>query len=705
MGDTREDGGFLSGNRAKRARPTKSLARLTAGPSLKGAMFREPTGGARSVSMKTFLSSLRFRLVMLVLLGVLPALGLTLYTAAEQRRRAARQIQQDSLRVARLASAGQERLIEGARQMLLILSQLPNLKGDEASAANAMLTELLRQAPLYLNIGVIERDGSVFASAVELPPDTNLADRAYFQRTLRNKAFAMGDAQIGRITGKPSVNFGSPITDERGEIKRVVFAALDLTWIERDAAEAELPRGASLSVVDSGGTILARWPQPEQWRGKSLAGQPVWKTITENHEGTAQAEGNGGVPFLFAFTQLRGAEGAGFVGVNVSIPTSVAYADANRMLARNLTLLGCAGALALAAAWFGGNRFILLRVNALVHTTRQLEAGELGARTGMLYGNGEIGQLAHAFDAMASSLQQRSAERDRAEDGLRQLNQELEKRVADRTLELREKNEQLEADIVLAREFQIALLPGDGSGFPPALGAGVAALKFHHIYQASGAVGGDFFAVYPLSETQVGVAICDVMGHGVRSALVTAILRGLFEEFRPLATDPGTFLVAVNGELSRLLSGTGTTMFATACYLVIDVAGRRMSYANAGHPWPLYVSRKTAATRSLQQESVRPGPALGLIPQAPYRTFETTLEEGDVLVLYTDGLFEISGPDGEEFGTARLADAIARHAIQPADRMLAQVLMEARDHSPEKRFEDDVCIIGIEVHGADPECP
>lgn len=649
--------------------------------------------------MKTLLSSLRCRLVMLVLLGVLPALALTLHTAAEQRRHAAAQIQQDALRVARLASAGQERLIEGARQLLLIMSHLPEMRAADPSAANAMLAELLRQYPLYTNFGVIEPDGSVFASAVKLPAGMNLADRSYFQRTVQNKAFSMGDSQIGRITGKPGVNFGSPILDENGGVRRVVFAALDLTWIERHAAEAELPRGASLSVVDSGGTILARWPQPEQWRGKSLAGEPIWKTITETHQGTAQAPGGNGVPFLFAFTQLRGAGGAGFVSVNIGIPTEVAYADANRMLKRNLTLLGCAGLLAVAAAWWGGDRFVLRRVKTLVHTTRQLEAGELGARTGLKYGSGEIGELAHAFDAMAASLQQRSAERDHAEDGLRRLNLELEQRVAARTMELREKNEQLEADIVLAREFQIALLPGDGSGFPTDATDGVASLKFHHIYQASGAVGGDFFAVFPLSETQVGVAICDVMGHGVRAALVTAILRGLFEEFRPLAADPGAFLIAVNGELSHLLKDTGSVMFATACYLVIDVADRRICYANAGHPWPLHVCRETAAARSLQPENARPGPALGLVPKAPYRTMEAPFSGGDVLVLFTDGLFEITGPDQEEFGSARLAAAIARHAGAPADRMLAEVITEARDFSPVKRFEDDVCIIGIEMHG------
>jgi serine phosphatase RsbU (regulator of sigma subunit) len=647
--------------------------------------------------MKPFFSGLRFRVVVLVLLAGFPALAVTLYTAAEQRRLAAIEIQQNALRVARLASAGQERLIEGARQLLLIMSHLPELRATDPTAANAMLADLLRQYPLYTNFGVIEMDGSVFASGVKLPDGVNLADRTYFTRSVQNRAFAMGDYQIGRITGRPSVNFAAPIIDDSGTIRRVVYAALDLSWLEQYAAESELPPGAALTVVDGTGTILARWPQPEKWRGKSLANEAVWRTISQSRQGTTQAAGALGVPSLFAFTQLRGAEGAGFVSVNIGIPTEVAYAGADRILKRNLTLLGIAGVVALAAAWFGSDRFVLRRLNALLRTTRQLEAGELGARTEMSYGLGELGQLARAFDAMAASLQQRGAERDQAEADLKLLNQVLEQRVAERTLELREKNEQLEADIVLAREFQIALLPRENLGFPSGEPGKTSKLRFHHIYQASGAVGGDFFDVFPLSETTVGVAICDVMGHGVRAALVTAIMRGLFEEFRTLAMEPGSFLTAVNRELSRLLGGTDTTMFVTACYLVIDLANQRISYANAGHPWPLHLRRETGAVQSLQQGTDRPGPALGLVKQMAYRTVESALAADDVMVLFTDGLFEINGPDNEEFGHTRLADAIGSRARLATELLLGEVFAEARDFSVDRRFEDDVCIVGIEL--------
>jgi len=339
-----------------------------------------------------------------------------------------------------------------------------------------------------------------------------------------------------------------------------------------------------------------------------------------------------------------------------------------------------------------------------VAATRRLEAGALGTRSGVSYGSGELGTLAHPFDAMAVSLEQRGAERDRAEAELISLNLVLEQRVADRTMELREKNEQLEADLILAREFQLALLPTDRHEFIAGKAMDGGSLRFCHSYKASGPVGGDFFDIFPLSDTQVGVVVCDVMGHGVRAALVMAIMRGLFEEFRPLALEPGRFITAINRELVRLLHGTDTTMFVTACYIVIDVEAGRLAYSNAGHPWPLRLQRDAARVESLRCGTGRAGPALGLFEIPAYPSGECPLAVGDTLFLFTDGVFEITGDDQTEFGTERLSESIAARSHQPTDEIVEAVLAEARAFSITGDFEDDVCIVGIDLCGrADPE--
>src|SRR5690606_27287299 len=121
------------------------------------------------------------------------------------------------------------------------------------------------------------------------------------------------------------------------------------------------------------------------------------------------------------------------------------------------------------------------------------------------------------------------------------------------------------------------------------------ALNFCHRYLPTTTLGGDFFDVLALSDTMAGVFICDVMGHGVRSALVTAMMRALVGERTPVTVDPGQFLTELNRHLLFILPQTDTPMFASAFYVVIDVEKGLVSYANAGHPSPLYAGRETGS--------------------------------------------------------------------------------------------------------------
>jgi hypothetical protein len=160
------------------------------------------------------LSSLRVRLLLLVLTAVLPALGLVFYTALEQRRSATAEVQETALRLARLASSNQGQLIGGVRQLLVSLSQLPEIRAREDAACSAFLSKLLQQYPLYANLGVAARNGDIFCSGLLQSRIHNATDRSWFQRTIQARNFAIGDYQIGRITGKATVNFGYPVIEE-----------------------------------------------------------------------------------------------------------------------------------------------------------------------------------------------------------------------------------------------------------------------------------------------------------------------------------------------------------------------------------------------------------------------------------------------------------------------------------------------------------
>jgi serine phosphatase RsbU (regulator of sigma subunit) len=527
-----------------------------------------------------------------------------------------------------------------------------------------------------------------------------VSDRAYFRRVVETRQFAMGDYVIGRTTGKPTVHFAYPVLDTRGTTRRIVMVGLDLAWLEKLAAEAELQEGAVLQVMDSEGTILVRWPDPERWRGKSIKDLPFAKRIMAAKEGTFEEDGPDGVRGLYAFTTLKGAQGAGLVRVIIGIPTKLAFAEADRFLKRSLTLLGIVTLLAIAAAWVGGDVLVLRRVRALLDATRQVEAGNLAARTRVRYASDEVGKLAHAFDQMAEMLQTRGAERDRAIDELRHLNNVLEQRVTERTIELQQRNRELQADLELAREFQLGLLPNGYPTFAGSSNGKATSLHFCHRYQPSGEVGGDFFDILPLSDRQAGIFLCDVMGHGIRAALVTAILRGLVAELKPEALDTARFVAAINHSLADVLRGGDEILFATALYMVADIGGGRLMSTNAGHPRPLHIRRSQGVVEPILFRKGASGPALGIFPEYPFLSEECPLAPGDAILAFTDGVTEITAPNGELFGEERLREAVRRRVDLPMEDILDQILREMRAFSATTTFQDDVCLVAVEEHWA-----
>jgi sigma-B regulation protein RsbU (phosphoserine phosphatase) len=281
-----------------------------------------------------------------------------------------------------------------------------------------------------------------------------------------------------------------------------------------------------------------------------------------------------------------------------------------------------------------------------------------------------------------------------AEEKIRRVNTQL-------TLsrkELRQKNQQMEDDLKMAREIQLTMLPQQYPSFPRPGKRSESAFEFTHRYYPTGSVGGDFFTVSALSEREAAVFICDVAGHGVRSSLVTAMVRALVEELKPLATNPGAFLTKLNSDLHAILRHAGTPMLTTAFYLVADWETGKMRYANAGHPKPLHLMRKPGQAVFLGNAAGRSQPALGLFEDASYQTTEQRLEAGDVVMLFTDGLYEVHDTTEELYTQAMLQKNVQARMQLPVGEMFDAVLGEVRAFSA-SGFSDDVCLVGLEYRG------
>jgi PAS domain S-box-containing protein len=363
----------------------------------------------------TWLPGLRGRLVLLVLVAVLPAALLVVQTGLELRRIAARHAEDEVLILARLAAADQKRFTEGARQFLFGMSHAPALRAHGSPACNDFLVGFQTSSADYTVIAVVDLQGDVTCSSLPLAGPLNVADRGYVQEAIRTRRFAIGDFSIGRVSGKPSLNLAYPLIDDAGQLHAVLIAGLDLGWLSEFGPTAQLPAAASITVLDRHGTVLVRHPEPERWIGTSAADTPLMRAIVgQNGQGIIETVGLDQERRVYAFAPL----GSGTVAIG--LPTSVAYAEADRIVRQNLLAAGLVALVSLIAAWVGADVVVLRRLRALLTATEQLRAGDLGARTGLAATGGELGRLARAFDSMAVSLERRNQEREEADRALRE---------------------------------------------------------------------------------------------------------------------------------------------------------------------------------------------------------------------------------------------------------------------------------------------
>ncbi len=263
--------------------------------------------------------------------------------------------------------------------------------------------------------------------------------------------------------------------------------------------------------------------------------------------------------------------------------------------------------------------------------------------------------------------------------------------------ELRRRNEELEQDLGMARELQNALMPRLYPCFPHGVASADSALHFAHFFTASSEVSGDFFDILELSDSKAGIFICDVMGHGVRAALVAAIVRALVGELKSVGHRPDEFLGQLNEKLSAILKQTEIPMFVSAFYVVADLAKGLLTYANAGHPDPLWVRHAATGAQATPLNHSKRGPVLGMFADAHYDTSELPIAVHDRVLLFTDGLFEVEGADGELYDQKCLMRAVDRRANLNAGELCSEVLAEIRQFSAKHEFDDDVCLVAFEV--------
>ncbi|MCC4117974.1 response regulator [Aromatoleum toluclasticum] len=383
------------------------------------------------------------RLQVVVVLALSPLLLLLAhwswqdYSEAETRARATAQ------RIAANTAQRVEEHLLGLRQTLATLAQIDELANMPADRCVALLARVHALRPEFLALSVAMPDGPVRCRSRPATQAITAAGRPYFQRAQESREFAIGEFQIGRATGRPSINLAYPLAGDGAAVTAVLIAPMSTTALGAFVADTRLPAGARLTLIDRSGTVVARsGDSAERWVGRHVPEAPLIREVLARSEGFADIAGLDGNFRLHAFAPVLSRQEPAFY-VIVGIEQRELVADAWQKLLARLAALALIVALAVAAAALSSRRMIVRPVQSLTAMAGRLRTGELAARSGLPHSPDEIGQLARALDESTAALQEAQEATRRGQDELAALNRDLERRVSERTAALAEANREL----------------------------------------------------------------------------------------------------------------------------------------------------------------------------------------------------------------------------------------------------------------------
>jgi phosphoserine phosphatase RsbU/P len=305
-------------------------------------------------------------------------------------------------------------------------------------------------------------------------------------------------------------------------------------------------------------------------------------------------------------------------------------------------------------------------VHQLFTGTERVRQGDLGHRI-EIKSRDQLGELADSFNQMTSSITE--------------------------LLREAEEKKRLEEELRIARAIQMSLLPRGELTVP--------GLSITAICEPAREVGGDYYDLFPLGDNCLGVLIADVSGKGTSAALYMAELKGLMLSLSQIHRSPRQLLIAANRIISDHLDSRS---FITMTYAVIDLGARTMTYARAGHTPLIYRPERgngSPGVRILLPD----GLVLGLRIDGG-RMFESLLEEatlrlqnGDLLLFFTDGISEAMNPESDCFGESRLGQIIEDHGHLPPEELRERILREVASFVGTAQQHDDMTMILVKVGG------
>jgi serine phosphatase RsbU (regulator of sigma subunit) len=247
--------------------------------------------------------------------------------------------------------------------------------------------------------------------------------------------------------------------------------------------------------------------------------------------------------------------------------------------------------------------------------------------------------------------------------------------------EVRRQRDEYEHDLILASQVQRRVLPKPLVCYSLELAAAM---------QPAQLLGGDYYDFYKISEDVVDVVIADVSGHGAAASLLMPSLAVALRLRARELDGPAAIIKDLDGVFRQI---TNAATFVTMFYARFDQSKKTLQYANGGHNPPLLVRPKTGESLLLDAG----GPILGILPQAQFSNTLVTLDQGDILTLFTDGVTEQENEAGDEFSISRLEEVVRSKETEPASALVTQISEAVSTFAGEKPQADDLTVVVVKV--------
>lgn len=464
----------------------------------------------------------------------------------------------------------------------------------------------------------------------------------------------------------------APFFSGRGAAKRVdgvVVADVSLEWLTELVASIKVLKSGYSFLLSRNGTILTH-PDKELIMNETIF------SLAESQQNPALREigrkmvhGESG---LIPYTDSRGIRSWMYYAPVTSTGWTLAVVFPEEELfagVRGLTItvacMGLAGILLLSACVAVIARSITTPLHRLAEATEEIASGNFDAELPPVRSNDEVGKLTQAFIAMNKSL--------------KEYIQDLTETTAAK--------ERIESELQVATDIQASLLPRLFPAFPDR-----PEFDIYASMDPAKEVGGDFYDFFFIDQNNLCFLIADVAGKGVPAALYMMVAKTLLKSEGQRLGEPGAILSYVNNVLA---TDNDSCMFATVFCAIVDIRSGAVRFANAGHNPPLLIT-----SQGIRYLPLRAGFVLGPMEDTHYETEGLTLQPGETLFLYTDGVTEATNSSDELYGEAQLLSALQRGPKEDLVAMIQKIRAEVTAHAAGAPQSDDVTMVALKYRGA-----